>query len=86
MKLKALSALQVWKVQVLPILQKHIAEQVDSMTTYMILQHEAAIANLLEVPAKDGNLVSPQLLKQTLHQDHLCAAATNLCLCSAHDG
>ena len=33
----------------LPLLQRHIAERVDSMTTYMILQHEAAIANLLEV-------------------------------------
>lgn len=41
--------LQVWKSEVLPLLQKHVAERVDSMTTYMILQHEAAIANLLEV-------------------------------------
>ena len=41
--------LQVWKSEVLPLLQQHIAERVDSMTTYMILQHEAAIANLLEV-------------------------------------
>lgn len=40
---------QVWKCKVMPLLQRHFAEQVDPMTTYMLLQHEAAIANLLEV-------------------------------------
>ena len=54
---KALSALQVWKVHVLPILQEHIAQQVESMTTYMILQHEAAIANLLEVQSLVATLL-----------------------------
>ena len=33
----------------LPLLSQHIAEQVDSMTTYMLVQHEATLANLLEV-------------------------------------
>ena len=40
---------QVWKENVLPLLQQDIAEQLDSMTTYMLIQHEAAVANLLEV-------------------------------------
>ena len=40
---------QVWKTNVLPLIQQHIAEQLDSMTTFMLLQHEAAVANLLEV-------------------------------------
>lgn len=48
---------QVWKSEMLPLLQKHIAERVDSMTTYMILQHEAAIANLLEVCSAPVTLV-----------------------------
>ena len=43
----------MWKANVLPLLQQHVAEQVDSMTSYMLLQHEAAVANLLEVlPSK----------------------------------
>ena len=41
--------MQVWKTNVLPLMQQHIAEQLDSMTTFMLLQHEAAVANLLEV-------------------------------------
>ncbi len=51
---------QVWKSNVLPLLQQHIAEQVDSMTTYMLIQHEAAVANLLEVGAALVGAVIPE--------------------------
>ena len=33
----------------LPHLEAHLAEQVDSVTAYQLLFHEAAVANLLEV-------------------------------------
>ena len=55
-------ACQVWKANVLPLLQPHIAERVDSMTTYMLIQHEAAVANLLEV-----NIMIASFSKATLH-------------------
>ncbi|DBA71627.1 hypothetical protein WJX79_009519 [Trebouxia sp. C0005] len=46
---RELVTFEVWKANVLPLLQQHVAEQVDSMTSYMLLQHEAAVANLLEI-------------------------------------
>lgn len=56
-------AYQVWKANVLPIIQQHIAEQIDSVTTFMLLQHEAAVANLLEVsfPCKSLSAASSPL-------------------------
>jgi hypothetical protein len=36
---------------VLPLLEQHLAEKVDSVAAYQLLYHEAALANLLEVPA-----------------------------------
>ena len=33
----------------LPHLQDHIAEHVDSVSTYMLLYHEVTITNLIEV-------------------------------------
>lgn len=42
----------------LPLIQQHIAERVDSMTTFMLLQHEAALANLLEVGLKGPAMLS----------------------------
>ncbi len=59
----------MWKANVLPLLQQHVAEQVDSMTSYMLLQHEAAVANLLEVmPSKlRCSLVLDQLLYGQCH-------------------
>ena len=35
----------------LPHLEQHLAEKVDSVAAYQLLYHEAALANLLEVPA-----------------------------------
>ena len=58
----------MWKANVLPLLQQHVAEQVDSMTSYMLLQHEAAVANLLEVmPSK---LHCRLMLGQLLYGQH----------------
>ncbi len=58
----------MWKANVLPLLQQHVAEQVDSMTSYMLLQHEAAVANLLEVmPSK---LHCRLMLDQLLYGQH----------------
>lgn len=42
-------AAQVWKDKLFPLLKQHLAEQVDSVTSYLLLYHEAALANLLEV-------------------------------------
>jgi hypothetical protein len=41
--------LQAWKERLFPLLKEHLAEHVDSATSYLLLYHEAAIANLLEV-------------------------------------
>lgn len=40
---------QAWKEQLYPLLKQHLAEQVDSSISYLVLYHEAAVANLLEV-------------------------------------
>lgn len=45
------NGVQAWKAHVYPLLEAHLAEQVDSVLSYMLLYHEAAIANLLEVCA-----------------------------------
>ena len=34
---------------VLPHLQQHIADNVDSVSTYMLLYHEVTVTNLIEV-------------------------------------
>jgi predicted metal-binding protein len=41
--------LQVWKEQLYPRLKQHLADHVDSTVSYLVLYHEAAVANLLEV-------------------------------------
>lgn len=41
----------MWRERVLPHLEQHLAEKVDSVAAYQLLYHEAALANLLEVPA-----------------------------------
>jgi hypothetical protein len=43
------AALQAWKEQLYPLLKQHLAEHVDSSIAYLVLYHEAAVANLLEV-------------------------------------
>ena len=48
-------------------MQQHIAEQLDSMTTFMLLQHEAAVANLLEVSCTTEAL---HTVKTWIHMDH----------------
>lgn len=40
---------QVWRERLLPLLERHLAERVDSVTAYQLLCHEASLANLLEV-------------------------------------
>eukprot|EP00873_Tetraselmis_striata_P028698 jgi/Tetstr1/448962/TSEL_036187.t1 len=44
-----LLAIEVWKGKVMPYLKKHLANKVDSVTSYLLLYHEATVANLLEV-------------------------------------
>ena len=41
--------MQVWKEQVFPFLKQHFARELDSVTAYMLLHHEASVTNLLEV-------------------------------------
>lgn len=41
--------MQAWKENVYPLLRQHMAQNVDSVLSYMLLFNEAAIANLLEV-------------------------------------
>ena len=40
---------QVWKHRAAPLLWEHLATQVDSVDTYTLLYHEAALTTLLEV-------------------------------------
>ena len=41
--------MEVWKAHLLPHLKKHLAKKVDSITSYLLISHEADLANLLEV-------------------------------------
>ena len=47
--IRSVLVMEVWKEKLLPLLRTHIAEKVDSVTSYQLLFHEAACANLLEV-------------------------------------
>lgn len=49
---------QVWREKVFPLLQNHIAQHVDSISTHLLVYHEAALTNLLEVKLGDTHLVS----------------------------
>lgn len=40
---------QAWKEHVLPLLRQHIATEVDPVLSYILVYHEASLANLLEV-------------------------------------
>jgi hypothetical protein len=40
---------QAWKEYAYPHLEQHLASCVDSSTAYLVLYHEVAVANLLEV-------------------------------------
>lgn len=41
--------MEVWKECLLPKLKKHVASKMDSITTYLMITHDANLANLLEV-------------------------------------
>ena len=45
---------QVWRERLLPRLEGHLAEALDSVAAYQLVYHEAALANLLEVGAAAG--------------------------------
>lgn len=49
LQIRCPSPLQVWHEKLFPLLKRHLAEAVDSVTAYQLLYHEAALANLLEV-------------------------------------
>ncbi|KAG2431018.1 hypothetical protein HYH02_013547 [Chlamydomonas schloesseri] len=40
---------EAWRQHVYPLLAAHLAERVDSVTAYVLLYHEVAVANLLQV-------------------------------------
>jgi hypothetical protein len=40
---------QVWKQRTAPLLWEHLATSMDSVETYTLFYHEAALTNLLEV-------------------------------------
>jgi hypothetical protein len=46
-----LLAIEAWKQVVLPHLKKHLANKVEPTMSYIVLYHECAVANLLEVSA-----------------------------------
>eukprot|EP00892_Ulva_mutabilis_P008069 jgi/Ulvmu1/5634/UM023_0174.1 len=41
--------MEVWKENLLPLLTNHLSQNVDSVSAYMLLFHEANVANLLEM-------------------------------------
>jgi len=43
-----LLAIEVWKAKLLPLLHKHLARKVDSVTSYLLIVHEANLTKLLE--------------------------------------
>jgi hypothetical protein len=43
---------QAWKEHLYPLLKQHLADHVDSSISYLVLYHEAAVANLLEVSTR----------------------------------
>jgi hypothetical protein len=47
-----LLVIEAWKEFVYPLLAPHLAESVDSVTTYLLLYHEVTVANLLQVGLK----------------------------------
>ncbi|PNW79580.1 hypothetical protein CHLRE_08g358751v5 [Chlamydomonas reinhardtii] len=44
-----LLVMEAWKEHVYPLLAGHLAEHVDSVSAYVLLYHEVAVANLLQV-------------------------------------
>lgn len=46
-----LLVIEAWKQMVLPHLKKHLANKVEPTMSYIVLYHECAVANLLEVSA-----------------------------------
>ncbi|GAX77785.1 hypothetical protein CEUSTIGMA_g5228.t1 [Chlamydomonas eustigma] len=51
-----LLAIEAWRELVLPHLEKHIAQNVDSVSTYMLLYHECMVTNLLEITLFHSNV------------------------------
>lgn len=41
--------MEVWMGKLLPLMKKHLASKVDSITTYLLVSHESRLANLLEI-------------------------------------
>jgi zinc finger MYND domain-containing protein 10 len=48
-----LLVMEVWKGKLLPLLKEHLANEVDSVTSYGLIFHEANVANLLEMVLYD---------------------------------
>ena len=74
---RAPRAAQVWRQRVLPHLEAHLAAAVDSVTSYQLLYHEAALANLLEARGRGGWVAG--LLGHAAH----CGACLRCARCTA---
>eukprot|EP00775_Hariotina_reticulata_P002321 gene2321-2629_t len=48
-----LLVIEAWKERLYPLLSQHLADVVDSATSYLVLYHEAAVANLLETALEE---------------------------------
>jgi zinc finger MYND domain-containing protein 10 len=57
--------MEIWNEKLLPLLKKHLAKRVDSITVYVLTSHEANLANLLEV-----TLFHEQAMED-MEEDHL---------------
>jgi zinc finger MYND domain-containing protein 10 len=57
--------MEVWRERLLPILKKHLARKVSSVTVHLLTSHEANLANLLQI-----TLFHEQAL-DTIEEDHL---------------
>lgn len=44
-----LLVIEAWRERVLPLLKAHLVRETDTVTTHLLLYHEAALANLLEI-------------------------------------
>lgn len=50
---RELLVMEVWKENLMPLLSEHLANEVDSLTSYALIFHEANVSNLLEMVLYD---------------------------------
>lgn len=62
----------MWLDKVYPLLKPHLADSLDSVSSYMLLYHGATLANLLEVGS--GILLPPVCTMSSTPTKELCLA------------